>query len=296
MDNNQYLQSLLKARKLTDTSPEAAQLETRRVEVEAVLKAAFPGVILSIRYAGSKIKGTMIRDSYDLDLTCYFPCDSTVAGSSLEEIYTSVSDALASGGFSPEEKTSAIRLHKGDTDFHVDVVPGRFFDELKTDVWLHQTTGTKERLKTNLDTHIREIRDSGVVDAICLLKLWRELYSIKQAKTFILELLVVKILKDHKRDSLDAQLKLVLETFRDHADSLTVEDPANPSGNILSDAINSMRSSLQTMARQALDTERDGGWGKVFGSLGDDSEQNGYHLKPPDRPFIIQNPPKPWSP
>lgn len=263
MDNEQYLTDLLKAKKVSDESTIAGELSVRRAEIEGILLAKFQDPRPKIRYGGSRVKGTMIRDAYDLDITCYF-----LAGGeeTLEEIYNNVRDTLSTAGYVPEEKTSAIRVKKDGCDYHVDVVPGRFFDDTETDVWLHQTAGTKERLKTNLDVHIQHVKGSGAVNAICLLKLWREQYAITDAKTFVLELLAVKLLKGRTSGSLDAQLRYVLTEFRDNANNLTVEDPAN-AANDLSQILSGMRYSLQSAATQALEAEASGGWSSVFGML-----------------------------
>lgn len=262
MDNEQYLQSLLKEKKVGNDSTIAEELTQRRAEIEGILLTNFSDPSPKIRYGGSKIKGTMIKDAYDLDITCYFPATDE---RSLEQIYDDVRDALSQAGYLPEEKTSAIRVKKADCDYHVDVVPGRFFDDSQTDVWLHQTSG-KDRLKTNLDVHIKHVKESGAVNAICLLKLWRERYALDEAKTFVLELLAVKLLQGRGGDSLDSQLRHVLTTFRDGVDSLAVEDPAN-AANDLSEILDNMRPGLQSAAQQALVAEASNGWSGVFGAL-----------------------------
>jgi len=63
MSTNEYLQKVLKSQKLENDELEA--LKKNRGEVEKVLRDKF-GSGPTIRYGGSKAKGTMIRDSYDL--------------------------------------------------------------------------------------------------------------------------------------------------------------------------------------------------------------------------------------
>ena len=49
-------------------------------------------------------------------------------------------------------------------DFHLDVVPGRFTDDTKSDCFLFQNGADKERLKTNLQVHIDPLRpDTGAL-------------------------------------------------------------------------------------------------------------------------------------
>ncbi len=160
MTDDNYLKDVLDSQRLANDSEEMEQLRETRGEVDGILREAFPSA--SIRYGGSKAKGTLIKDSYDIDLVCYFPHDETEAGETLEDLYDNVSHAL-SDHYQIEEKKSAIRLLSADPETegaytHVDVVPGRFTDSDKSDCYLYQNGGEKNRLKTNLDTHIDHIK------------------------------------------------------------------------------------------------------------------------------------------
>ena len=76
-----------------------------------------------------------------------------------------------------EPKRSAIRLtHRLDGSelaVTIDVVPGRFTNDDRDDVFLHQTEGDKARLQTNLRKHVRHVADSGHVEVIRFAKLWK---------------------------------------------------------------------------------------------------------------------------
>jgi hypothetical protein len=270
MTTNEYLEAVLKAQTLADESDEIKALQKHRAEVEALLRDHFHDCSPTIRYGGSKAKGTMIRESYDLDIICYFPHDDTAAGATLEEIYTNVRKALEKD-YLVEPKTSALRLKHADreclgVDFHIDVVPGRFTDESKTDTFLYQDSAEKKRLKTNIDVHIDYVRDSGVTDAIKLVKFWKVRNGLSM-KHFVLELTVIKLLSGMKRSSLSSQLEHVWTEFRDNIDGLTVEDPANPEGNDLTDALDAARDSLRSAARRTLQLVEASGWEAIFGEI-----------------------------
>jgi hypothetical protein len=268
MDDAEYFEAVLDEQKLQEGSGELQALRRHRENVEDLLRRKF-GSRPTIRYGGSKAKGTMNRDSYDLDLTCYFREDDTSAGDTLEEIYENVEAALREEYWT-ERKGSAIRLRSRDelrTDFHIDVVPGRFVDGDGGDVHLYRTGGDKRYLKTNLDVHIAHVRDSNVVPAIRLLKLWACRNHVG-VKTFALELLTIKLLDGRKSLELSQQLKHVLTQFRDAAKHLCIEDPANPHGNDLSELLNDgVRIALETTARSTLDQVGQSGWEAVFGQL-----------------------------
>ena len=266
MTNNEYLQAVLKSQDLADDSPELKALTARRKDVEAILRNALPDSSPTIRYGGSKAKGTLIKESYDLDIVCYFPHDDTTAGETLEDIYNNVAAALEKN-YSVERKRSALRLRDRDmVDFHIDVVPGRFTDDSKTDCLLYQENGEKCRLKTNLQVHIDTVRDSGVLDAIRLLKLWKVRKAL-DVKQFAFELLIIDLLSGHRNKPLTDQLIHVWTEFRDLDSPPKVEDPANPSGNDLTPLVDAVWNELGSVASSALSTIDDNGWEAVFGKV-----------------------------
>lgn len=297
MDSNEYLQSILEQQTFESSDQELKDLRQRRQEIEAFLRRKFADTAISIRWGGSMAKETMIRQSYDGDLTCYFNSGDTSVGSTLEEIYDAVASALAEE-YIIDRKTSALRVRgkSGTTkgmDFHVDVVPGRFTDDSKSDVFIHQNGGTKERLKTNLQTHIDHIKDSGVIDAIRLIKLWNVRNGI-QAKTFVLELLTIKLLKSKKTKSLADQLIHVWTEFRDHPDDLAVEDPANPFGNDLKPAIDTCRYALSSVARTTLADIESKGWETVFGPVEKPADKEAQVAAVRRAVQQVQVPTRPW--
>lgn len=265
MTPKEYLEALLESQTLAEDSDELKALRFRRDEVEKLLRKEF-GSSPTIRYAGSYIKRTLIKDSYDLDIACYFPRDDDDAGGTLKQIYENVKAAL-SKEYAVEAKASALRLRGRDmVNFFIDAVPGRFIDDKASDVFLHQSGGEKERLKTNLDTHISYIKGSGVLDAIKVMKYWRTRHGLS-LKTFVLELAVIDILKGSTA-AIDEQVTAVLKKFRDEADKITVEDPANPTGNDLSGYWNAaIRLIVSTYAGTTLATIERSGWEAAFGKV-----------------------------
>jgi hypothetical protein len=270
MTTNEYLLAVLTSQDLPDDSAELKDLQARRKDVEAILRNKFSDSAPTIRYGGSKAKGTLIREYYDLDLTCYFAHDDTAAGETLKDIYDNVAAALEDSYY-VEKKTSALRLKSKDvltykTDFHIDVVPGRFIDNTKTDAFLYQNGGDKGRLKTNLDVHIKCIRESGVLDAIRLLKLWkvRRALGVKQ---FAFELLIIELLAKKKDAVLADQLEHVLTQLKDLATPPSIKDPANPNGNDLTPFLKSVWGQLSSAAASTLLTVQASGWEGVFGPV-----------------------------
>lgn len=292
MTDQEYLNEILSSQDLADDSKELKDLQKHRAEVEDVLRAGFPKCTPTIKYGGSKAKGTLIKEMYDLDLVCYFPSDDTTAGATLEDIYNNTAKVLSDAKYSVQRKTSALRLRDAQkVDFHIDVVPGRFTDDTKKDCFLHQEGGDKERLKTNLKVHIDHVKGSGVLDAIRLLKLWkaRKALGVKQ---FVFELLIIKVLKG-KNKTLADQVKFVWTEIRDASEAMTVEDPANPTGNDLSKVLATSWSELQLAASNALITLENNGWEGIFGKLPSGSDPT---AKVRAAAASVSTPSKPWLP
>lgn len=232
---NKYLQNLLVSQ---DLKPEQGnRLQDHKKEITDFLRTKF-GSSPIIKYAGSHEKGTMICDSYDLDIVCYFPSTDT---RTLKEIREDVSEHL-SKKYLMEDKASAERIlsMKDSTSphgYHIDVVPGRFIENT-SDVFLYLAEVNKERIQTNLKTHIDYIVNSDCVQVIRLIKIWAHRNNLK-IKTFVLELFVVETLKDCRtKENLETSFLKVIESMKDKFDSVKLTDPAN-TNNIVSQLIES---------------------------------------------------------
>lgn len=271
LTSDEYLREIVKKQTLADDSDEVKTLRAERDAVEKVLCASLDGSP-TIRYGGSHAKSTMVRDSYDLDILCYFDRDDDDSGGTLEELHASVKKALETT-YVVEEKASALRLSsKQNARLSIDVLPGRFIDDEASDVFLHRTTGDKARLKTNPDTHIEHVRESGVREAIRLCKHWRHRQGVS-VKSFVLELLVIDLLSSRKDSSLDVQTRKVLEAFRDERDTLTVTDPANTNNDLSELFTDATRDELAAAAKATLEVVDKSGWEAVFGKLPDEANK-----------------------
>jgi hypothetical protein len=282
----EYLNKVLAEQSLSDEDEEVKAMQEERGRVEKLLTDSFEESDPTIRYGGSYKKGTMIRAHYDLDMICYFKHDDEAAGETLEDLYNNVRKALQNDYF-VEEKTSALRLlSKQKVSFHIDVVPGRFTDEKNEDVYLHQTSGKKERLKTNIDKQIKHVVNSGRVDEIKLIKFWKTRRSLS-LKTFVLELVVIEALKGTKETMLEKRLIALWKKLKEDINSLKIEDPANPTGNDLSSLFDSStKLILSAEASNALSFAEAGNWENIFGPV---AQQRSPQIAIP----AVQA--KPWS-
>lgn len=295
MNDQDYLRKVLEDQTLANDSAELKDLEQHRKDVGRLLKEKF-GSGPALREGGSKAKGTMIKEAYDLDLPYYFAHEDESGGETIKEIYENVEKALQDE-YRTDRKGVAVRLLDAEkhADFHVDVIPGRFIDGKEGDAFLYPSSSDKERLQTNLATHVEHVRESGVVDAIRLLKLWKARRKIS-AKTFPLELLAVDLLDGKKSLTLPNQLTHVWTEFRDNMESLAIADPAN-TNNDLSDMLNEgVRRELSDQARDTLKTIDENGWEAVFGKVESHDGEKAAKIEALRR--IVTSSPapaKPWS-
>ena len=296
MEPQKYLETILKNQNLDADSQELKDLRKHREDVEEILHNGFPKATPTIRYGGSKAKDTMNRESYDLDIVFYLPHDDKSAGETLKDIFENVTKVLAVHYY-VEPKTSAVRLKdkQNKIDFHIDVVPGRYVDDSKSDCFIYQNGAEKDRLKTNLDVHVDHVKYSGIVPAIRLLKLWKTRRGLR-VKQFVFELLIIKLLRDKKSSTLDTQLKYVWTALKDAKEPIGVEDPANPTGNDLSEFLKSVWPELSGRSGDSLNLLEQSGWEAIFGPVNEDTDNGGRteDLKRAAATIII--PTKQWLP
>jgi hypothetical protein len=298
MTADEYLKNLLASQALGDESDEVKALQTHRADVEKVIRGNFANTTLTIRYAGSKAKGTMNKESYDLDIISYVNSGDNTAGETLEDIYNNHKKVLAKK-YLVEPKGSALRLKGCDhqnlgVDFHIDVVPGRFTDENKADAYLYQSAGDKKRLKTNLNVHLDHVRESGVIDAIRLAKLWKVRNGLP-IRTFVLELAIIKLVGDKKKNSLSTQMEHFWTELRDNSVNLAVEDPANPHGNDLSKCLDDkLKSQLSAAAMRTLELIDSSGWEAVYGKT--EKQEKAARIEILRSAAAVATPSRPWLP
>lgn len=266
-----FLENLLETQVLEQD--ELDILISRRDEVEAVLRDTF-GVDPIVKHGGSKAKNTMIQESYDLDIVCYFLSDSE---KTLKDIYEETSTALKTKYY-VEEKKSAIRIIKsrdtGDIiDFHIDVVPGKFINEDNEDCFLYQNIDERYRLQTNIKKHISFVKDSGQVEIIKLAKLWKKRWGL-EFKTFVLEVFIVN--KITGQAPLQSRFKNFLQKVVDEIEECRLVDPAN-TANVVSELLNAQEKTfIKNKAKECVDLIEDGelsSWHEIFDESFTESEE-----------------------
>jgi hypothetical protein len=115
-------------------------------------------------------------------------------------------------------------------------------------------------------------------------------------KHFALDLLTIKLLKGKRSTDLTYQLEHVWTELRDHIGSISIEDPANPTGNDLSELLNNaIRSGLSSVAAATLQTLQEAGWQEIFGPIEEAAEPDKLNMLQ-QAAVRVATPTKPWSP
>jgi hypothetical protein len=92
-------------------------------------------------------------------------------------------------------------------------------------------------------------------------------------------------------------LKHIWTSISEAKDPIRVEDPANPSGNDLTEFLKAVWPELSARAKDTLDLLQQSGWEAVFGRLGMDDEPNGGKSAAFVRAAAaVRTPTKPWIP
>lgn len=299
MTPEKYLENLLASQDLS--KQQENDLQAHKKEVTDFLREKF-GSEPKIKYAGSWEKGTMICDRYDLDIVCYF---LSTDERSLREIREDVASRL-SEKYLLEHKASAERIldlkgSEAPSDFHIDVVPGRFIKDTD-DVFLHVVGGDKERMQTNLKVHIDHIVNSGCVPVIRLVKLWAHRNNVK-IKTFVLELFVVQALSGYQsKGDLKKGFLKTLEAFKNDFSSTEIVDPAN-TNNVVSRLIDESEKTLvsriaQTAFENLKDSDEIADWQNAFLDTRDQASLGKALSSAAAASYIPGNsfqPTRPWS-
>lgn len=248
-----YIADLLKQQNLS--SAEMKTLQDWRGTIEAQLSVLNGNP--RFYYAGSYGKHTMIKQRYDLDLVIYWPHDSNYK---IKDIYDAVGSTLAKHYRAVNSKTVCWEL-PFEGGIHIDVVPGRALDAKYYEANLHRTdTGTT--LKTSLKKHIDTVRGSGRLDAIRLMKLWKERRGVPFKKSFLLEIMTIDGCKGTSTTDYGAQLNAALTYIRDNIETCSVKDPANSANSLSDDLDKGTRARIKSAADSALKASY---WSNVLG-------------------------------
>jgi hypothetical protein len=239
-----HLQNIL-ARERVDMGPYSPVLQMRDAFMPLITEWA-GSMLLSVEPSGSFAKGTAVRSGTDIDLFISLSPDTT---STLQEIHDTLANKLRAAGFSPKPQSVSIGIRAGNNTYDVDLVPARRWPQSADHSLFHRKTKTPR--KTNIQRHIQEVRGSGRLDEIKLLKVWRNKKRI-DFPSFYLELTVIAALGRGTGGNLGDNLWHVFKYLRDTFPTARVVDPAVPSNAVSDDLTATERDVIKKVAVAAL--------------------------------------------
>jgi hypothetical protein len=184
--------------------------------------------LLAFHPSGSFMKGTAIKSGTDIDL---FISMSETTQETLKEIHDKLFARLVEKGYAPKRQNVSLNIRA--FGYSVDLVPGKRQNSTSNDHSLYVRKAGTWR-KTNVATHILEVRRANRLQEVRLLKLWRNQLGL-DFPSFYIELAVARALAGRSA-TLEANISLVFEYLRDSFTSARFVDPAN-TNNVISDEL-----------------------------------------------------------
>ena len=227
---NQILQKYT-ARSLTTYSQSILQLRI-------TLQQWAGGCYVNILDSGSRAKGTAISLASDVDYVVSLSSNCNENSGGLKSIYDSLYEKINGTYRNVRKQNVSVRINLN--GLQVDITPARKQTGMTGDHWVYLSK-LDTRKQTNIQRHIADISQSGRINEIKVLKIWRELNQLDFPSIYLEYLLVNNILQYKPKgiDSLATNSWYVLgEIAKDSANPLfaRIVDPAN-SNNILSDLL-----------------------------------------------------------
>jgi hypothetical protein len=200
--------------------------------------------LVEVKLSGSREKGTAISLSSDMDM---FISLSSTNTATLKSIFNSLYDYFNMLPFSCRKQNVSIRVTYN--NMKVDLVPSKRQSQYGNECSLYkrkQNTWTK----TNIDEHIRIVKNSNRIIEIVAAKIWRECHRL-DFPSIILELVAIEALKNRGITDHDANFLSLLDYLLDNIQTVRIVDPANTNNIISNDLTFAEKKSIADQARES---------------------------------------------
>lgn len=201
--------------------------------------------LLGAEFSGSIAKGTAVSLGTDADI---FVSVSSAAPGTLAHMYQTLHNALINAGYQPTQQNVSLGLHVN--GYAIDVVPGRRQAQQGDDHSLYRSKA-KAWTQTNVRKHVNFVTQSGRLEEIRVIKIWRQLHGLA-FPSFFLELAVIDALKSARQGNLATNVWSALTHVRDCIRVVRYVDPANSNNVVSDDATAVEKSAIAAAARNSL--------------------------------------------
>lgn len=210
--------------------------------------------LLNVSFSGSYAKGTGIKGSTDVDL--FISLDSGTPGT-LKDIYENLYSYLQEKELLPRRQNVSIGIKYN--GISMDLVPVR---KQSGNTNYHSLFRYKAQswTQTNIQQHINMISQSGRLDEIRAIKIWRNLHRL-DFPSFYLELTVLEALDNRRKNQLSANVFAVLQYLRDTFINARVVDPSNSNNIISEDLTHAEKNIITNTARNSCSQTN---WGNII--------------------------------
>jgi len=223
---NSYLSNIIK--KYSIRGEERLRFQSRTRPLYREIRTWANKYLDKIIPSGSFLKGTAIRDAVDIDLLISLKNQTP---STLKEIFESLYDFTKQSYSARKQNVSIGIVYQG---VKVDLVPAK-----KQPNVTHPHSIYVSKLgtwtKTNINKHIKIVKNSPHRNVIKLLKIWSRLHGL-DFPSFLLEMTVLVALKKKPVLAIDKKFLFVLKYIIEEFEHVKIYDPAN-TNNVVSDSI-----------------------------------------------------------
>ena len=252
MTEDEYVRAVL-AKYAVQTGPYSPAEQAGRSLMPVIQQWAYP-YLIGCEYSGSYAKGTGVAGTTDIDL---FISVSENCPQTLKQLYESLLRHQSLAYCQPRAQNVSIGLTVQGAK--VDLVPAKrqagYYNyhslyERKRDSWT----------QTNVQQHIKVVKESGRTSEIRAVKIWRKLNNL-DFPSFYLELTILDALKWRSTGTPAANVLHTLTYLRDTFVGARVVDPSN-TNNVVSDDLS--QSEKLAISNAAGNTLRQPNWASII--------------------------------
>ena len=252
MTNDEYILSVLQ-RYMIPTGP-LSPAEQAANALNPFLRHWAGPYLNNIFFAGSYAKGTGVRGSTDIDIFISLSPNLTT---NLAAIYNGLFDFALRQGWNPRRQNVSIGIQY--LAQKIDLVPGQVQAGYQNYHSLYRSK-VNSWTQTNVALQTKLVRESGRINEIRAIKIWRNLRNL-DFPSFFLELAVIQALHGRYRNTLADNIVEVIRFISAYLITIRIVDPAN-TNNIISDDLTVAEK--QFIVAQANQTLRTANWGQVI--------------------------------
>ena len=211
---------------LTKYQVNTSDLYVARLHFEPLMRKWAGQYFSALKDSGSMAKGTGLSVNSDLDFLVSL---SNSLNTALKDIFYNLLNFLRSNGY-PQAKPQNVAINLKFMNKSVDISPAHRHSGNTNDhsIYLSRQDTWK---KTNIEEHIKLVRNSYRTNEIKLVKIWRYNHSLEFPSLLIEVMTIESLLRSSSGDLSDNFLS-VIKFIRDNITTRNFYDPGNLSNNL----------------------------------------------------------------